>query len=104
MASIRSSNSRLDPTCTSRSRFTATALPSSSTALYDVPRPPFPSISAEALSRSSSSKRLSPSRNTILPLSNPPPAPAGPGRPHGLDDEYTIFSPSRTLLPARRPA
>uniref|UniRef100_A0A0A9CUD9 Uncharacterized protein n=1 Tax=Arundo donax TaxID=35708 RepID=A0A0A9CUD9_ARUDO len=67
----------------SRNRFTAMTVPSSSTALYAVPHPPLPSISADARSSSSSSNRLVPlvqplllmsSKNTIFPRSNVPPA------------------------------
>ncbi|WVZ69779.1 hypothetical protein U9M48_018513 [Paspalum notatum var. saurae] len=49
------SNSRR-ATATSLSRFTTTVVPSSSTALYDVPTLPLPSTSADARSRSSRSK------------------------------------------------
>ncbi|KAF1887369.1 hypothetical protein Lal_00040971 [Lupinus albus] len=63
-------------TTTSFNRLTTTVVPSSSTALYEVPTLPFPNTSAEARSRSSKSKLyIPPSKNTSLFLSVSPEPP-----------------------------
>uniref|UniRef100_A0A0A9BEM1 Uncharacterized protein n=1 Tax=Arundo donax TaxID=35708 RepID=A0A0A9BEM1_ARUDO len=70
------SNSRR-ASATSLSRFTTTVVPSSSTALYDVPTLPLPSTSADARSRSSRSKLYpAPFPTNTSRLCSPAPAPA----------------------------
>ncbi|RRT49832.1 hypothetical protein B296_00030300 [Ensete ventricosum] len=94
------SNSRFE-TATSLSRFTTTVVPSSSTALYDVPTLPLPSTSADARSRSSKSKLYPPPFPTktsrfrsAAATADAVPLPLTPPLRSSFDDDVIPVSPA----------